>query len=165
MGQGVAIEHVGSSAVGIGGKNIVDILIGTTDENTMKKSRDLLVKNGYFSGNDDHPDRFFLASRKEETGKNDIHIHICRHDSDTFRDFVILRDYLKAHPNIARDYFEEKKRIAILAQHNRKEYKRLKSQYVARLLNDAKEESINALNEKISDAESALAESSEKIKT
>ena len=29
----VMIEHVGSSAVGIGGKNIVDILIGVPSEN------------------------------------------------------------------------------------------------------------------------------------
>ena len=38
----VTISHVGSSAVGIGGKNIVDILIGVDDTNEMLKIRDIL---------------------------------------------------------------------------------------------------------------------------
>ena len=31
----IIIEHVGSSAVGIGGKNIIDILIGVSDKDEM----------------------------------------------------------------------------------------------------------------------------------
>jgi len=44
------VEHVGSSAVGIGGKNIIDILIGVSD----KKQTDILksmilTMTGFFS--------------------------------------------------------------------------------------------------------------------
>jgi GrpB-like predicted nucleotidyltransferase (UPF0157 family) len=140
LGADVRIEHVGSSAVGIGGKNIVDILIGVPDREAMMKTKNILIQNGYFSGNDDHADRVFLASRKEETGENDVHIHICPIDSATFCDFLILRDYLRKHPAIAKSYFDKKKEIAVLAQNNRKEYKRLKSQYVSKLLEVAKQE-------------------------
>lgn len=44
----IIIEHVGSSAVGIGGKNIVDILIGVSDKDEMLRIRDILKENGYF---------------------------------------------------------------------------------------------------------------------
>lgn len=46
----ITIEHVGSSAVGIGGKNIVDILVGVSDKTEMRNIRDILVKNGYHEG-------------------------------------------------------------------------------------------------------------------
>ncbi|MCP9460099.1 MAG: GrpB family protein, partial [Candidatus Nanosyncoccus sp. P13S_S20_bin.18.1] len=73
----IIIEHVGSSAVGIGGKNIIDILIGISDQDEMLRIRDILKENGYFEGHDSHGDRIFLASSKNETGDGDFHIHIC----------------------------------------------------------------------------------------
>ena len=136
----VKIEHIGSSAVGIGGKNIIDILIGVPDNLLMEDIKKILVNNGYFSGDDNHPDRLFLASKKEETGQNDIHIHICPLNSDTFHDFIILRNYLRSHPDVAHKYFEKKREIAILAQNDRKKYKQLKSSYVSLLLKEAKKE-------------------------
>lgn len=38
----ITIEHVGSSAVGIGGKNIVDILIGVSDK---KKGNEIPISS------------------------------------------------------------------------------------------------------------------------
>lgn len=136
--ENISIEHVGSSAVGIGGKNIIDILIGVSDEIEMKNVRDELVKNGYFEGNDSHSDRIFLASRKEETGDGDFHIHICPSSKDSYRDFIILRDFLIANPDIAKKYLEKKYEFAKEANFDRKKYKALKAKYVSELLLDAK---------------------------
>ncbi len=136
--KGVKIDHVGSSAVGIGGKNIVDILIGVSDQTEMKVARDILIKNGYFEGNDNHDDRIFLASRKEETGEGDFHIHICPVLKDSYNDFIVLRDYLIANPNKAKEYLEKKHEFAKKAGFDRKKYKTLKSKYVSQLLLDAK---------------------------
>ena len=134
----VAIEHVGSSAVGIGGKNIVDILIGASDKKEMESIRDILVKNGYFEGNDSHDDRIFLASRKEETGEGDFHIHICPILNNSYKDFIILRDFLINNPDRAKEYLEKKYEFAREANFDRKKYKALKSKYVSDLLADAK---------------------------
>lgn len=134
----IKIEHVGSSAVGIGGKNIVDILIGVSDVTEMGAIRDILVKNGYFERNDSHDDRIFLASRKEETGEGDFHVHICPISNDSYKDFIILRDFLIANPNRAKEYFEKKCEFAEEANFDRKKYKALKSKYVSKLLIDAK---------------------------
>ena len=136
--ENISIEHVGSSAVGIGGKNIVDILIGVSDEAEMKNVRDKLVKNGYFEGNDSHSDRIFLASRKEETGDGDFHIHICPTSKDSYKDFIILRDFLISNPDVAKEYLEKKRKFAKEANFDRKKYKALKAEYVSKLLSDAK---------------------------
>ena len=134
----ITIEHVGSSAVGIGGKNIVDILVGVSDKTEMRNIRDILVKNGYHEGNDSHDNRIFLASREEETKEGDFHIHICLASSDSYKDFIILRDFLIANPSKAKEYLEKKYEFARKANFDRKKYKILKSKYVSKLLIDAK---------------------------
>lgn len=134
----VQIEHVGSTAVNIGGKNIIDILVGVPSRASMIQTRDILVKNGYLEGHDSHPDRIFLASRAGETGEGDFHIHICPINEDSFKDFVILRDYLIKHRNIAQDYESKKYEFAKEAGYNRKQYKALKSNYVSNLLAQVK---------------------------
>lgn len=134
----VQIEHVGSTAVGIGGKNIIDILVGVPNRTSMGQVRDILVKNGYFEGHDSHPDRIFLASRTGETGEGDFHIHICPINEDSFRDFIILRDYFVKNPSIAREYESKKHEFANMAKYDRKKYKALKSEYVSSILLDAK---------------------------
>ncbi len=134
----IAIEHVGSGAVKIGGKNIVDILIGVSNESEMKNVRDILIKNGYREGNDTHEDRIFLANREGETGEGDIHIHICPVSSDTYQNFIALRDFLIKNPVRAKEYFEKKHEFAKAANYDRKKYKTLKSKYVSELLLEAK---------------------------
>ena len=134
----VRIEHVGSTAVGVGGKNIIDILIGVPDRMSMNRVRDILVKNGYFEGRDTHPNRLFLASKTEETNEGDFHIHICPIDEDSFKDFIILRDYFIKNPDIAKEYESKKHEFAKMAGFNRKRYKTLKSEYVSNILLDAK---------------------------
>ncbi len=134
----VQIEHVGSSAVGIGGKNIIDILVGVKNREEMRKVRDLLVQNGYFEGNDSHEDRIFLASKQAETGEGDFHVHICPIDDNSFKDFIILRDFLRANPYKASEYFKKKQEFAKLSGCERKKYKALKAKYVSELLDEAR---------------------------
>lgn len=135
------VDHVGSSAVGIGGKNIIDILIGVTDEPEMRSVCEILKKNGYFEGKNKHKDRIFLANRKEETGEGDFHIHICTSHSNSYQDFITLRDFLIANPEKANEYFKKKQEFAREANFDREKYKTLKSQYVSKLLLTARDDS------------------------
>ena len=108
LGSDVVIEHVGSSAVGIGGKNIVDILVGVGSTDRMAVVRDLLASAGYREGHDTHPDRIFMAFRIDddgvdrETGEGDYHVHIVVVGSEEYLNMLRLRDYLRAHPEEAR---------------------------------------------------------------
>lgn len=132
------IEHVGSSAVGIGGKNIIDILIGVSDQDEMLRVRDILKENGYFEGHDSHGDRIFLASSKNETGDGDFHIHICLITSNSYKDFILLRDFLISNPEKSKEYYNKKIEFANKAGFNRQKYKTLKSQYLTKLLSEIK---------------------------
>ena len=136
LGDAATIEHVGSSAVGIGGKNIIDILVGVKNP---REAADRLIAAGYFEGNDSHEDRIFLASRQEETQAGDTHIHVCLKDSPVYCDFLILRDYLRAHPEEAKAYEDHKHEFSEQANRDRKQYKKLKSAYVSELLKRARE--------------------------
>ena len=132
------VEHVGSSAVGIGGKNIIDILIGVSDQDEMLRIRDILKENGYFEGHDSHGDRIFLASSKNETGDGDFHIHICPITCNSYKDFILLRDFLISNPVKSKEYYNKKIEFANKAGFNRQKYKTLKSQYLTKVLSEIK---------------------------
>lgn len=132
------VEHVGSSAVGIGGKNIIDILIGVSDQNKMLMVRDILKENGYFEGHDSHGDRIFLASSKNETGDGDFHIHICPITCNSYKGFILLRDFLISNPEKGKEYYNKKIEFANKAGFNRQKYKTLKSQYLTKVLSEIK---------------------------
>ena len=146
LGDDVVIEHVGSSAVGIGGKNIVDILVGVKTTEDMVPVRDLLTVAGYREGHDTHPERIFMAFRIDdngvdrETGEGDFHVHIVVKGSEEYERMLKLRDYLKSHPKKAQEYFEKKKVFAHEAGYDRKNYKALKSEYVSDLIKEMKGE-------------------------
>ena len=123
----LVIEHVGSSAVGVGGKNIIDILIGVSDKDEMFKIRDILKTNGYFEGYDSHDDRIFLASSENETGDGDFHIHICPITYNSYKDFILLRDFLISNPEKSKEYYNKKIELANKAGFDRQKYKTLKS--------------------------------------
>lgn len=140
MGADVSIEHVGSSAVGIGGKNIVDILVGVKSEEDMERMRDTLVNAGYREGHDTHPDRIFMAFRVDDDGTDretkdgDFHIHICVKGSETYLDFLRLRDYLLKDRSAALEYERKKKDFVHEAGGDRKKYRAIKSAYVSELI-------------------------------
>ena len=133
LGEEVLIEHVGSSAVGIGGKNIVDILVGVESAEEMNRVRDLLTTLGYREGHDTHPERIFMAWRKDddgvdrETGEGDLHVHIVVKGSEECLNMLRLRDYLRGHPEKAREYFEMKSVFAREAGYDRKNIRHLKA--------------------------------------
>lgn len=132
------IEHVGSSPVGIGGKNIIDILIGVSDKDEMLKVPDILKVNGYFEGHDSHDDMVFLTSSENETGDGDFYIHICPIASNSYKDFILLRDFLISNPEKSKEYYNKKIEFANKAGFDRQKYKTLKSQYLAKLLSEIK---------------------------
>lgn len=135
LDDSVGIHHVGSTAVpGVDGKNILDILISAKDSCQMKNIHRELLKAGYFSLHNpsEHKESLFLASRQEETGAGDIHIHIAILGTELHDDFLILRDFLKANKDEATRYSQVKYRLVQKARHDRSLYKKYKAEYVDR---------------------------------
>ena len=157
LGEDVTIEHVGSSAVGIGGKNIVDVLVGVksgkevvrdgllaADSVEMLTARDSLYEIGYREGHDSHPDRIFMMWRdnaearavNDETGAGDFHVHICVAGSEEYVKMLAFRDYLRANREAALEYERMKSVFAREAGYDRQKYKELKSGYVGRMIRE-----------------------------
>lgn len=136
LGDKVVVEHIGSTAVpNMSGKNIIDILIGVGDLSDIESVALKLDKMGFYRGKNNNTSEYiFFASKQEETGSGDIHLHLVEKGSVRFNNFVNLREYLLDHPDVAKDYSDAKCRLAKEVRCQREEYKRLKSRYVEDLL-------------------------------
>lgn len=141
LGANVLINHVGSTAIpNMYGKNIIDILVGVKNEYEMEDFTLKLKEIGYFPGKNSNGLVYrFLASRKEETKKGDIHIHLVLTDSDRYRDFLILKKYLLDNKEERKNYSNFKKEIIKSGNSLREDYKKIKSEYVSNLLNRARD--------------------------
>ena len=109
------------------------------NEDEFEHTLELLCKNGYIPGSPTGEKRIFLANTVSETGEGDFHIHLCLKDSDEFKKFIILRDYLLKNPAEATAYFEAKKKIARDAGNDRHKYRELKTTYMEKLMTRALE--------------------------
>lgn len=139
IGKEIPIDHVGSTSLpNMYGKNIIDILVGVPDEKDMNKYSDILKELGYFPGNHNSGNYRFFASTEEETKMGDVHIHLVYINTDRYRDFIILRDYLLINKDEKRAYSDLKKKIIKKGTVIRNDYKTVKSEYVSELLNRAR---------------------------
>ena len=139
IGKEIPIDHVGSTSLpNMYGKNIIDILVGVPDETDMNKYSDILKELGYFPGSHNSGNYRFFANTEEETKMGDVHIHLVYINTDRYRDFIILRDYLLINKDEKRAYSDLKKKIIKKGTVIRNDYKTVKSEYVSELLNRAR---------------------------
>ena len=139
--KSIPIEHVGSTAIPEieFGKNIIDILIGAADLNQFEEIKKILESDGYVASLKSRDNIYqFFSSTADESGSGDIHIHLVIMNTDRYNDFIILRDYLLMNSLEAKKYSDFKVKIINLMTTDRKEYKRIKSEYVSELLERAR---------------------------
>ena len=141
LGENVPIDHVGSTAIkNIVGKNIIDVLIGAVDNDEFVDFRDKLTQLGFFPSQNSRTDIYqFFASRQGETGEGDVHLHLVVIDTERYREFIILRNYLIENPSEAIAYSNHKKELLSQGITDRKLYRATKSKYVTELIKRAKE--------------------------
>lgn len=140
LGNNTIIHHVGSTAIpNMIGKNIIDILIGINSEEEMDLFTNKLKEIGFYPGKNStgYTYRFF-ASKEEETTSGDIHIHLADTNSDRYKDFIILKEYLLENTEERENYANFKKKIITNGNNIREDYKSIKSKYVTDLLQRAR---------------------------
>jgi len=140
LNKDIPINHVGSTAIpNMYGKNIIDVLIGAKNEIEFKEIATILVDMGYFASI--HKDNVyqFFSSRKEETKSGDMHIHLVILNTERYEEFLILKNYLLNNKNEVLAYSNYKKELIQKNITNRKDYKKVKSEYVTKLIERAKE--------------------------
>ncbi len=139
--KAMAIEHVGSTSVtGLGSKPIIDIMIGTRNLADADACIEPLHNLGYEyvpEFEDEFPERRYFRKRSMETGKITYHIHMVETSSEFWRKQIVFRDYLRSHPQTARDYLELKKRLAKEYGSDVNGYADAKTSFVEHVLNKA----------------------------
>ncbi len=123
------IHHIGSTAIaGICAKPIIDILIAVARDEQLLQAATALEQCGYLVMSKSQ-NRISLNKGYTEHGfaENVFHAHI-RLADDT--DELYFRDYLNAHPAVAKEYETLKRRLAAMYRHNRDAYTDAKTAFV-----------------------------------
>jgi GrpB-like predicted nucleotidyltransferase (UPF0157 family) len=105
------IDHIGSTSVpGLDAKPIVDIQISVQSFEPLAAYRGPLESLGYVfrSENDERTKRYF----REAPGTPRTHVHLRQAGSWAEQFALLFRDYLRAHPDAAREYATLKYRLA-----------------------------------------------------
>lgn len=127
--DGAEFYHIGSTAINeIWAKPIIDIIITAKDTSQMKRYADVLQKHGYIVMS--HSDsRISLNKGYTENGfaEKVYHLHIRLKGDD---DEIYFRDYLNAHPDIAKEYEKLKLNLRKKHEHNRDAYTDAKTDFV-----------------------------------
>ena len=107
----VEIEHIGSTAVpGIAAKPTIDIAVGVSELGDVDADAvSAMEQLGYvYRGEAGVPGRHYF--RKGATYPRDIHVSIIEWQGPLWHDYLLLRDYLRGHPDEAAAYVEAKRR-------------------------------------------------------
>lgn len=136
---GATVEHVGSTSVpGLAAKPIVDVVVVVPRPEDVDAALARLTERGYAAkGDRGVPGRLAL------TPPSDLPLHhpyLVVHGSDAYFDHIDLRDFLRAHPEEADAYAQEKRKHAHLLRANRRaDYTDAKSDFVRALVDKARD--------------------------
>jgi len=128
------IHHVGSTAVpGLGGKGIIDIMIGIKNwkeaEGIIKKLKEI----GFRHIHPKEKGRIFL-SKDTSLSLNNAHIHIVKINSKAHKEPLFFRDFLRKNKKEAKNYYNLKKSWLEESNGDRKKYGGLKNKYINKIL-------------------------------
>ncbi len=109
----VKIEHIGSTAVpGLGAKPVIDIMLAIPHLADAERCIEPLRSIGYEyipKYEASIPERRYFRKGPPEAH---IHLHVVEPMSDFWERHILFRDFLRAHPEIAQEYYQLKKGLA-----------------------------------------------------
>lgn len=131
------ISHIGSTAVkGIWAKPIVDVLVEISEDEDIDAVGRLLEADGFIKMNGGN-DRISLNMGYTEDGFAEqvyhIHVHYLGDNDELY-----FRDYLREHPEAAKEYEVLKLNLWHRFEHDRDAYTEAKGDFVKRITAEAK---------------------------
>ena len=124
------VNHVGSTAVpGLVAKPVIDIMVGVADLESSRPCIDILGGLDYCYA--PHRADVMHWFCKPSPARRTHHLHLVTTGSQRFTDVLAFRDYLRAHPDAAREYGDLKRNLAAQHSHDRSAYTDGKSAMVA----------------------------------
>ncbi len=133
------IDHIGSTAVlGLGAKSIIDMMAGVPGQREAEECIPLLRGIGYSSvtPQPEDPDMYYCLGK----GPHSVgyHLHLVRFRSEAWERHLLFRDYLRSHPDSAKDYYELKRRLAARYGAERSAYTESKTSFIESVLAKAR---------------------------
>lgn len=131
-----AIEHIGSTAVpNLGSKPIIDIMVGVPHPTDAEECVPLLQDLDYrdVTPQPGDPDWYYCLGktyRGETASLQNYHLHLVRFMSDHWKIHLLFRDFLRAHPDVAEQYYELKKELAAKYGSDRIGYTNAKTSFI-----------------------------------
>ena len=130
------IDHVGSTSVpGLDAKPVIDVQVSVASLTPDAPFREPMAGLGYRldEHNPDRTKRFFLGPE----GARATHVHVRELGSFDERLNLLLRDYLRTHPDAAAEYARVKWELAKTFRNDREGYVRAKEPTVWSILRRA----------------------------
>lgn len=112
----LAVHHIGSTSIpGIKAKPIVDLMPIVADLAKLDARQAEVTALGYeWMGEFGLPGRRYCRLNDPVTGKRKFQLHCYADGAEGVLRHIAFRDYLRAHPHIAREYEAQKERAASL---------------------------------------------------
>jgi ribonuclease III len=130
LGDEPRIEHIGSTAVqDLEGKGIIDLLIGVPELTPA-----LRIPEYEACGEAGVPGRLYFRKR----GPLSFNAHVVQHGGPQWRDALLLRDYLRAHPDECQRYAAAKREALASGATSLLRYSAAKAALVQELLDRAR---------------------------
>lgn len=81
--------------------------------------------------------------RKGLWGQGTCHLHICEINSSEWIEKLLFRDYLRLHPDVAKEYASLKKELASNYKSDRPTYTKKKEPFIRKIIEIARKEISN----------------------
>jgi len=139
----IVIEHVGSTAVpGLAAKPIIDVLVGVR---SLAQARSVCIgslpKLGYtYMAEYETWLPGEMLFRKAVPGPWTHHVHVMEESSPRWDELVLIRDYLRRYPEIARAYGDLKRALALVLGDDIAGFRNAKRPFLEALMTRARAE-------------------------
>lgn len=128
----LSLEHVGGTSIpGMCGKPVLDIAAGQPRDTSIQDYVAVLTQAGYeHRGERGVPGREFFCRGQPRA----YHLHLVEEGGPLWRDYLVFRDYLRAHAEAARQFADLKRVLAARFSQDREAYMNAKSWHVQEIL-------------------------------
>ena len=134
----IRLEHIGSTSIpGLAAKPVIDILAGRPSNVSGEKYVAAFKAIGY-----EHKGAYGIPGRNyfRKGAPRTHHVHLVSRTSAQWRDHLLFRDYLRAHPDVASEYETIKRELATMYVQDKERYTDAKSPFVRSIVRRAIEE-------------------------
>lgn len=135
--KALKIEHVGSTSVpGMKAKPLIDILVVVEKLESFEQEKELMTQAGYEWHYYHDPDGLTF-SKFGPDGEKLEGVHLCEESSLWVRQFIVVRDYSRAHPEKAKEYSKLKQKIVEMYPNDYSAYRNAKAPFLEQLKQEA----------------------------